>query len=192
MPSQKDLEGYQKELYLKGEELAFAGKTEEALECFEEILKVNPNQLDALVNGGVGLVKTGRLKEALKRFEKALDIAPTDVDALQQKAETMAQLGMSKKDDIQFLYALKICEEVSKTTPNLTLNNLMYKRIILNVLDMTEEELKIAKKIAELDPDNEDVKEMVRQIESDLTLREQMSEEDWIRRHVKGNFDDLK
>ena len=86
----------------------------------------------------------------------------------------------------------KICEEVSKKTPNLTLNNLMYKRIILNALDMPEEELKIAKKIAELDPDNEDVEEMVRQIESDVTLRERMSEEDWIRRHVKGNFDDLK
>ena len=156
------------ELYLKGEELAFAGKTEEALECFEEVLKVNPNQLDALINGGVGLAKTGRLKEALKRFEKALDIAPTDVDALQQKAETMAQLGMSKKDDTQFLYALKICEEVSKKTPNLTLNNLMYKRIILNALDMPEEELKIAKKIVELDPDNEDAKEMIRQIEGDL------------------------
>ena len=168
MPSEKELEEYEKKLYLKGEELAFAGKTEEALKCFDEILKLNPNHLDALINGGVGLSLTGRRKEALERFEKALDMAPTDMDAIEQKANTMIQLGMSRKDDIQFLYALKICEDALKITPNLTLESLLYKRMLLNALDMPEEELKIAKKIVELDPDNEDAKEVMRQIEGDL------------------------
>ena len=44
----------------------------------------------------------------------------------------------------------------------------MDKGVVLNALGMPEEELKIAKKIVELDPDNEDAKEVMRQIEGDL------------------------
>ena len=43
---------------------------------------------------------------------------------------------------------------------------------------MPEEELKIAKKIVELDPGNEDAKQLVRQIESGVTSLDEVSLDD--------------
>ena len=57
------------------------GKYEEALDCFEKILVINPDDPDIWNKKGVALRSLGRYDEAIESFNKALEITPRDLDA---------------------------------------------------------------------------------------------------------------
>ena len=72
-----------KELYKKGINYARRGKYQEAIECFDKVLEINPNHADALFdkagtlnNMGVALQKQGKYQEAMNYYNKALKIIP--------------------------------------------------------------------------------------------------------------------
>ncbi len=55
----------------KGVVIGKLGKNEEALECFDKAIEIEPNYTKAWRNKGVALDNLGRHEEAIKCFEKA-------------------------------------------------------------------------------------------------------------------------
>lgn len=71
------------ELYKKGIALAKQRKYQEAIEYFDKVLEIDPNDADApldkagaLNNMGVALAKKGYYQEAMNYYNKALKIIP--------------------------------------------------------------------------------------------------------------------
>ena len=69
------------EILKKGVNFLEDGKYEEALDCFEKILVINPDDPDIWNKKGVALRSLGRYDEAVDAFNKALEITPRDLDA---------------------------------------------------------------------------------------------------------------
>ena len=59
-------------LLAKGQSLLGLDKAAEALECFEEVLKVEPNHAEALVKKGIALEELRRMDEALQCYDRAI------------------------------------------------------------------------------------------------------------------------
>jgi tetratricopeptide (TPR) repeat protein len=64
-----------------GLDLAGAGRTAEAIEHYQEALKIDPNYSSAHNNLGVILDETGRTEEAIKHYRDALRIDPANAKA---------------------------------------------------------------------------------------------------------------
>jgi len=59
-------------LLAKGQSLLSLDKAAEALDCFEEILKTEPNHAEALVKKGIALEELRRMDEALQCYDRAI------------------------------------------------------------------------------------------------------------------------
>ena len=59
-------------LLAKGQSLLGMDKAAEALECFEEILRAEPNNAEALVKKGIALEELRRMDEALQCYDRAI------------------------------------------------------------------------------------------------------------------------
>ena len=60
-------------LYDEGNFLLCSGKYEEAIKCYDRILKLNPYSKTALGYKGFALLKLNRRSEATRCYEKALN-----------------------------------------------------------------------------------------------------------------------
>lgn len=60
--------------------LTTQNRNEEAIPYFEEVLKVDPNYINAHLNLGVIHLKAGRNTQAIQYYEQALKIKPTDTE----------------------------------------------------------------------------------------------------------------
>ena len=69
------------EILKKGVNFLEDGKYEDALDCFEKILAINPDDPDVWNKKGAALRSLGRYDEAIESFNKALEITPRDLDA---------------------------------------------------------------------------------------------------------------
>jgi tetratricopeptide (TPR) repeat protein len=94
------------ELYSKGVKLLRRGKYQEAIECFDKVLEIDPNHADALTNKagalnnmGVALQKQGWYQEAMNYYNKALKIIP-DFDIALRNAQ-IAQCVLIEQYDQQ-------------------------------------------------------------------------------------------
>ncbi len=56
-------------------------KYDEAIECFDRVLSLDPKNTHAWNQKGVALRSLGRYDEAIECFNKALEIVPKDLDA---------------------------------------------------------------------------------------------------------------
>ena len=68
-------------------------QTNEANQCYDEILKRDPTHLNALDGKGVVQGFRGNFKEAISFFDKALEIDPKNSHILRNKASALEQLG---------------------------------------------------------------------------------------------------
>ena len=57
------------------------GRTSEAIDQYEQALRINPNYADAHSNLGAALAQMGRISEAIEQFKAALRINPNHADA---------------------------------------------------------------------------------------------------------------
>lgn len=69
------------ELLSKGKQLLEEDKLENALEIFEQALKLDPKNPDLWNLKGIALRSLGRYIEAVKCYEKSLEIDPRDKNA---------------------------------------------------------------------------------------------------------------
>ena len=65
-----------KDIFKEGYDLYKLGKFEEAIKCYDEVLNIDPKDIDALNNKGIALGKLGKLDEAIKCYDKASKINP--------------------------------------------------------------------------------------------------------------------
>ncbi len=66
---------------------------EEALKCYDEVLKLDSIDLDGLIHKGIILKVLKRNSEAFECFNKVLDIYPESDKAWINKADILADLG---------------------------------------------------------------------------------------------------
>jgi len=88
--SGKDLEAL--ELSNKGVALYNLDRTDEALDCFDKALDINPLLAEAWNNKGGTLRNFGRSEEVLDCYDKALDINPRYADAWNNKGNALYNL----------------------------------------------------------------------------------------------------
>ncbi|MFI4874886.1 MAG: tetratricopeptide repeat protein, partial [Blastopirellula sp. JB062] len=65
---------------------------ERALECFESVIELEPENADAWINQGVVLDRLGRAEEAIACYDKAIRLAPNDVDAWANRGNCLRAL----------------------------------------------------------------------------------------------------
>jgi Flp pilus assembly protein TadD/predicted amidophosphoribosyltransferase len=87
IPSNSDLPWYS-----KGAALTILGRYDEALECIDAALKINPDNEVAWVNRGTALTRLGKHKEALRSFNEAIKQNPSYEVAWNNKGNTLARL----------------------------------------------------------------------------------------------------
>jgi tetratricopeptide (TPR) repeat protein len=98
-------------LFGKGENYYRRGKYQEALECFDSILKLQPKDEYALLRKGNILVKINEDKKALEYFDQIIKLNKNNFDAWYYKA----QLNIKIKD---YEHALQCLDKASNINPN--------------------------------------------------------------------------
>jgi tetratricopeptide (TPR) repeat protein len=116
----------------KGRDLDDLGKYEEAIEAYDEAIRLNPNYAKAWFNKGLSLDDLGKHDEAVKAYDEAIRLDPNNAAmAWNNKAISLGDLG--KYDE-----AIEAYDEAIKLDPNYAKawNN---KGLALRKLDRTEE-----------------------------------------------------
>ncbi|KYK26807.1 MAG: hypothetical protein AYK23_02590 [Candidatus Proteinoplasmatales archaeon SG8-5] len=75
----------------KGKEFAEAGKYNDALQCFEEVLKQDKANEEALLEKGILLRRQGKWGMAIQHINTALQVNPRNTQALLEKAEILTE-----------------------------------------------------------------------------------------------------
>ncbi|MHA1212536.1 MAG: tetratricopeptide repeat protein [Candidatus Heimdallarchaeota archaeon] len=106
------------------------GSKEEALKCYDKILKKYPKEIKALYGKGMIHYQFNELKQALAYFEKVLTLNSEDVDALYGKGSILSRMG-------HFEEALVFFEKVIAIDPKMGIA-LMAKGYLLLDLNNAE------------------------------------------------------
>lgn len=120
-------------------------KYEEALEIFNKVLEINPNDDEALSRKGLTLEFLGRYDEALSALNIAIEINPKDTFSLIRRAHIIGCLQG------KFETALNSFNEILKVNP-LNEEALSHKGTILANMERYEEALTTFGKILEINP----------------------------------------
>jgi tetratricopeptide (TPR) repeat protein len=113
-PPEKELTA--KEWCDKGDALAKSGRHQEALQCFDNALAIDPRYAMAWALKGTTLGMLDRHEEALQCFDKALAINPRDVDAWNYKGAALEMLDRHEEALQCFDKALAIDPKTNRTT----------------------------------------------------------------------------
>jgi tetratricopeptide (TPR) repeat protein len=70
----------------------------EAIECFDNAIKIDPTNKIALTNKGAALGNLGKNEEALECFNETLKIDPEDVNAIANKNILLEYLDSLEED----------------------------------------------------------------------------------------------
>lgn len=90
------------ELANKGYSLDYLGRSEDALDCCDQALKINPADRTAWLNKGVALDHLQRSEEALACYEQVLTLNPDDPEAWYNKGCVLQETG--KRQDALVCY----------------------------------------------------------------------------------------
>lgn len=120
---------------------------EEALQCFDKVLQIDPEFGDAWYQEGLVFSTLGVPGEAVKYFDKALEINPDNEDALYNDGLALFRLGRYSEAVEHFNRVLELDPDSEKAW--------FSKGTTLFFLNRYEESIECFDKVLELDPDNE-------------------------------------
>jgi tetratricopeptide (TPR) repeat protein len=80
-------------LMRNGSSLLYGGNFEESMPFFDQVLKIQPNNTNALNDKGVALGGQGEYDQAISYFDRVLKIDPKNVHALNNKAAALVRIG---------------------------------------------------------------------------------------------------
>ncbi|MEA2045640.1 MAG: tetratricopeptide repeat protein [Euryarchaeota archaeon] len=100
----------------KGGALYGLGDYTEAIRCYDEAIRINPQYTDAWNNKGLALGDLGRYDEAIDCYDKSIKIDPEHALAWKNKGGSLCLLG--KYDE-----AIACCDNPSLTTYIFQKNN---------------------------------------------------------------------
>jgi len=81
------------EMVNKGSALENLGKHQEAIECYDKALEINPRLAEAWNNKGLALDNLGKYEEAIDCYDKTLKINPRFAEAWNNKGNALGILG---------------------------------------------------------------------------------------------------
>ena len=84
------------------------GELEQAISYLDQILEIDPNNLNALNSKGGALIKLGRMDEAVIYIDNVLEADPNHVHALFNKGVSLTELGRNKEAIPYFTKVLEI------------------------------------------------------------------------------------
>jgi len=84
------------------------GRTSEAVNCFSEALRIDPDSVEAHYNLAIALAKQGRTAEAIEHYLQALRIKPDYVEAHNNLGNALAKQGRTAEAIEHYLQALRI------------------------------------------------------------------------------------
>ena len=87
------------------------GEIADALQLYDEILKINPTHIHALNYKGLALASMGHYEEAIQWYDKVLNIDPSNISALNNKGVALYNLGHYEE-------AIQWYDKVLKLDPN--------------------------------------------------------------------------
>jgi tetratricopeptide (TPR) repeat protein len=96
--------------FLKGKMCGMVSNcTEQAIECYLDVLKINPDRIDVYYNLGEVY-----LRHAIRYFEKVIEFNPNDTDAHYYLGKTHASLGYYWHANRDFLKAIEISPDYAE------------------------------------------------------------------------------
>ena len=122
------------------------GRLEDAIHCFDRVLKIEPTNVGALYNKSLTLLKLKKYEESLTLCDKALEIEPDRIDVWINKGTIFANLG--RLED-----AIHCFDRVLKIEPT-NVGALYNKGTIFAKLGKYDEELATYSHALELEPAN--------------------------------------
>jgi len=129
-----------------GYNLSHTGKYKEAIEAYDKVLEVDPNNAKEWYNKGYCLSKLGRYDEALKAYDKALELDPTNIKAWYNKGVTLLEIGKCEE-------AIEISDKLEETY---SVGSELWNDIgaCFGEQNKDEEALKAFNRALELNPEN--------------------------------------
>jgi len=135
-----------KKFLKKGNDFINLKRYEDAIKCYDEALKINPEDAFAWNNKGIALDNLGRYDEAIACYDEALKINPEDAFAWYNK-------GIALKRLERFDEAIKCYDEALKIDPE-DADTWYNKGLILGDLGKREEELACYDKALAINPES--------------------------------------
>ena len=77
----------------KGKALYELGRPEEAIECFDKAIELDPKDVGVWNNKGIVLDDLGKHEEAIECYDKVIELDPENVIAWDNKGFTLRKLG---------------------------------------------------------------------------------------------------
>ena len=105
-----------------GETLSKRGRYAEAAEQFSEVLRLQPNDVPALVQLGIARARQGKPDEAVQALAEALRLQPNDAGAHNSLGNVLAQQGQHLEAVRQFEEALRLKPGHAAALNNLALS----------------------------------------------------------------------
>jgi tetratricopeptide (TPR) repeat protein len=102
------------------------GKTDEAIDHYQQAIELRPRYAEAHYNLGRLLAQKGRLDDAVSHYEKALEINPADAEARNNLGVTLFGIGRVDEAVAHYREALKIRPDYAEASCNLA-NALLLK-----------------------------------------------------------------
>jgi eukaryotic-like serine/threonine-protein kinase len=81
------------ELYNKAYSLSSLGQIDEAIDCYDKVVGIEPDNVDAWNNRGVCLRKQGKFEQALDSYSRALDVEKNNVSALSNRGNCLYSMN---------------------------------------------------------------------------------------------------
>jgi tetratricopeptide (TPR) repeat protein len=128
----------------KGNSLFTEGRYEEAIQYYDKVLEIEPNDVYVLYNKGNAFYSLGNYTEAIQYFDKALEIEPRLVEALTNKGLALADLG-------KYQEAIQYVDKALEIEPRMV-EALTNKGAALAKLGKYQEAIQYFDKALEIDP----------------------------------------
>jgi len=125
--------------YKKGMDLYYKqGKFQDAIECFDRVIEMDPTHVEAWKEKGICLKEMGRYEEALQCFNRALELKGGVAATYYVKGETLEKLGKENGDFSLYEQAIACFDKVLETEHE-NVNAWNYRGVCLKELGKYEE-----------------------------------------------------
>jgi tetratricopeptide (TPR) repeat protein len=132
-----------------GNVLQQTGRSSEAMDQYEQILRVKPDDAEAHINLGDALLQARQLSEAMEQFEEALRIKPDSASAHNNLGDALLRSGRVSEAMAQFEQALRIKPNYAEAHDNLG-NALLQIGRVSEAIEQYQEALSIRPDDAEV------------------------------------------